>query len=126
MAVAGLMRWIGFTAGLVVSALDRQEQDNWCWAACASGISRSYDSLSAWTQCAVANATLARTTCCDQPAGCDQPWWVHRALERTGNLALRHANPLSEREVRRELRRRRPIVVRVQFPQTGHFVVIDG
>lgn len=57
---------------------------------------------------------------------CDEPWCVWIALDATGNLAGKKLGSVSWRTLKRELKRGHPVVVRVQFPVLGHFVVVDG
>eukprot|EP01133_Synstelium_polycarpum_P011098 gene11098-12931_t len=45
----------------------KQEQTNWCWAACATMISRYYGH-SAVTQCSCANLRLGQSSCCQIPS----------------------------------------------------------
>jgi Peptidase_C39 like family len=115
---------VGLIGRLLDFVLPRQEGDSWCWAACASGVSAYFDPSSTWTQCAVAGATLGKSDCCE--GGCDHPSYVYRALEATGNLAFRHEGPVSRDVLIAELKLGRPVVVRIQYPEVGHFVVIDG
>jgi hypothetical protein len=116
-------------AGLAGRMLDvevaRQRQELWCWAACATAVSTFYDWASPWTQCSVANATLAMNTCCQGDPACVQTANVYEALEHTGNLLSRLAKPIARRRLVRQLRSGRPVVVRVQL-ELGHFLVIDG
>jgi peptidase C39-like protein len=123
------LRERAISVGLIGRVLDfvlpRQEGESWCWAACATGVSTYFDPSNGWTQCSVAEAALSRSDCCDQGA-CDHPSHVYRALEATGNLALRHEGPVSREVLIAELKLGRPVVVRIQYPDVGHFVVIDG
>jgi hypothetical protein len=125
MTLRGVARRIGIVGRSLDVAVPRQTTKRWCWAACASAISTFYDADSNWTQCAVANATLDRTDCCNSASACSQLSKVRIALAITGNLASRE-QALGQRALRAELGRGHPIVARIQFPKTGHFVVIDG
>jgi hypothetical protein len=117
---------IGRLGGTLDFKLPRQEGESWCWAACASAVSVYFDPTSVWTQCAVAGATLETPECCGNPTACDHPSYVYRALEATGNFAARFAGPISRDLVIQELKGGRPVVARIQYPDIGHFVVIDG
>lgn len=116
---------VGLIGRMLDFVLSRQERESWCWAACAGGVSAYYDSSSQWTQCRVAGATLEQADCCEAGA-CDRPCYVHRALEATGNLARRFEGQISRKLLIAELRQGRPVVIRIQYPELGHFVVIDG
>lgn len=116
---------IGLIGRMLDFVLPRQERDSWCWAACAHSVSAYFDPSSEWTQCSVAGATLGRADCCDAGA-CDWPSYVYRALEATGNLAFRCHGPVGRNALIAELKLGRPVVVRIEYPNTGHFVVIDG
>lgn len=52
----------------------KQEQSNWCWAACAEMVLRYYDG-SAVRQCEFANELFDRTECCLEPSSpaCNRP-----------------------------------------------------
>ncbi|WP_028060371.1 C39 family peptidase [Candidatus Solirubrobacter pratensis] len=116
-------------AGLAGRMLDvdvaRQRRELWCWAACATAVSKFYDPASAWTQCGVANATLAMTTCCQGDPDCVRTANVYDALMHTANLGDRLAAPVRRRRLVRELNGGRPVVVRVKL-ELGHFLVVDG
>lgn len=105
--------------------LQRQERRYWCWAACAVSVARFYDQGGDWRQCAVASETTGRADCCESGA-CNFPHYVHRALETTGNLGERLPEPTELEELVEELKRGRPVVVRIAYPSSGHFVVVDG
>jgi len=121
----------GLLRVLLDFAIPQQERDNWCWAACASGVARFYDDTTAWTQCGIANAVLGRSDCCVDGGQCDEAAAVYKALNATGNLAWKLDRPATRDELLRELGQGRPIVARIQWPHRegypeGHFVVIDG
>jgi hypothetical protein len=123
-----------------------QEENNWCWAAVAVGVSRHYATLnggsSTWTQCGLAtdelHAELTQlglpTGCCPSKSnpGCDRAWYLHTPLTRVGHYhGYRAGAPDFRTEVMTEIDARRPIAVRVEWPNSGtpplaHFVVISG
>lgn len=105
--------------------LPSQEQDSWCWAACASAVARYFDPASGWAQCRVAEATLGVGSCCQVPIPCDRTAWVLHALEATGNFAARHVGPVAWDALIGELEAGRPVVARIRN-DVSHFVVIDG
>jgi hypothetical protein len=110
-------------------ALERQLHSQWCWAACSTGVSHFFAPASAWTQCKVVTAELGMNTCCQEPAPkrCDRPWYLERALRRTGNLAdwKRGTVPLSA--IRTQIDAGRPVGARIAWAGGGaHFVMISG
>ncbi len=106
--------------------MEKQSMSFWCWAASAKSISKFYDVHSGWTQCGVAATTLNNTGCCQAPAPCNKQWYLHEALQTTGNF-IRYSHPLSFDEVKRELSADRVVACRVGWSDgSGHFVVIHG
>jgi hypothetical protein len=104
-------------------------QSQWCWAACSTSVSHFYDAGSGCTQCRVVNAELAQTACCqDGSTGhCNQPWYLDRALTRTGNLASRAAGTAPLSTIRSQLDAGRPVGARIGWAGGGgHFVMISG
>ena len=47
----------------------KQEQRNWCWAACAEMVQFYYDGT-VTEQCKLANELFCQTECCSQPSSC--------------------------------------------------------
>lgn len=45
-----------------------QDENNWCWAACAAMLK-----MGTMMQCDIADAALGRTSCCTSPSPCDVP-----------------------------------------------------
>ena len=109
--------------------IQQQVQTEWCWSAVATSISHFYNASSAWTQCSLANAELGQTTCCQNgsSSACNQPWYLERALQRTGNLQNWTGAPASYAAVQQEIGDSRPLGVRIGWSGGGgHFVVLDG
>jgi hypothetical protein len=109
--------------------IQHQLQKYWCWAACSSSTSVFFDGSSSWTQCRIANAELSQSTCCSDGGSdaCNQPWYVDRALTRTGNLAGRCVGQATWEKVRDEIDAGRPVCARVGWREGGgHFVLITG
>ena len=110
---------------------DPQQQTNWCWAAVAEFISKSFDTRSNWTQCQIAEKVLHNTTrCCAQqvPQRCNQPEMLELALRVTGNLAApRITSYPTFRSLLGETKtNRRPVCARIQWAGGGgHFIVIS-
>lgn len=110
-------------------ALQDQLQSNWCWAACTCSTSAFFDPASRWGQCVLVNAELGRNTCCAQggSAECNVPWYLDRALQRTGNLGSRVSGPETWETVRREIDAGRPVGARIGWAGGGgHFVLLTG
>jgi hypothetical protein len=110
-------------------SVQAQLQSQWCWAACSTSVSHFYDAGSGWSQCTVVNAELAQTSCCQDGATghCNRPWYLDRALARTGNLAGRTAGTAPLSRIRSQLNAGRPVGARIGWAGCGgHFVMISG
>lgn len=106
-----------------------QQQTLWCWAAVADSISHFYDPGSAWTQCTIANAELAQTTCCANGATavCNKAWYLHNALTRVGCLQSMTSGTLTFAAVRSLINADTPPCARQGWNGGGgHFVAIVG
>jgi hypothetical protein len=121
-------------AGLLIQSkqltftMQAQTQSNWCWAATSTSVSRYYWSGSGWTQCTVANAELGLAGCCTDPVpgSCNVPWFLDRALNRTGNF-VSITGPQTFAEVRDEIDAGRPVGARIGWSGGGgHFMCIYG
>lgn len=109
--------------------MQTQTQAEWCWAAVSTSVSRFYDSGSAWTQCEVVEAELSKDTCCQDggTSDCNRPWYLDRALRRTGNLRAANSGTLSYSDLNGEIKDGRPLGCRIRWPDdSGHFVVVHG
>lgn len=112
--------------------IDKQEQDEWCWSAVATGIDYFYDQNSPWTQCRVAAAQKGAGKCCNSPKSstCDRPWFLERALctvHRLGNGPV--PGQLSFEQLTALIQAEDPHPVCAQFSWEGegsHFVAIKG
>lgn len=105
--------------------MQKQVEDFWCWAATATSVSVFYNSASPWTQCLVAEASLGGN-CCMAPEPCNKPWYLNKALEKTGNF-VNIVQPMSFGDVESELNTSRVIGCRIGWEDKGgHFVVIYG
>lgn len=110
--------------------MQAQTQSNWCWAATATSVSHFYWwFLNRWTQCRVANAELGFNNCCNSsvPSACNVPWYLDRALTRTGNFVSISAGPASFTTVCAEIDAGRPVGARIGWSGGGgHFMVVCG
>jgi len=110
-------------------SMQQQEQDNWCWAACAASTALYYDSSSSWTQCAVANGELGFSNCCDDPVppACDVYGYLDQALIVVGHFSTMHSSQAPETAVYTEVDADRPRGIRVAWSGGGaHFVICTG
>ena len=110
-------------------AMQRQQQDNWCWAAVAVSVSDFYIPPSPWTQCRIADAELDQAICCHDgaSAACNQWWYLNRALDRTTHLVNWDEGMISLKAITHEIDNGRPVGVRVEWAGGGgHFVVVAG
>jgi len=111
-------------SGLTV---EHQQQTQWCWAAVSNSVSHFYDAGSTWTQCTIVNAELGQTTCCTNgsTAGCNQPWYLDRALTRVGCLLSMASGTLSFATVKSLINSGRPPCARQGWSGGGgHFMAI--
>ena len=111
----------------------KQEQPNWCWAACAEMVLRYYD-RPAIRQCDFANELFDRTECCAEPSSpdCDRPCEM---LDISNLYSSKHIhNKLVDRAVpfsklQSEIDANRPVEV-VYFwrdwGEPGHSVIVHG
>jgi len=77
----------------------------------------------------MANQELGQTTCCQSgsTAQCDQPWYLDRALNRTGNLNKVSWGAASFAQVVAEIKQNRALGVRIGWAGGGgHFVTVTG
>lgn len=110
-------------------SVQHQLQTNWCWAACASSASGLFDPATTWGQCAVVNAELGQSTCCQDGStgSCNIPWYLDRALGRTGNYRSKSTGAVPLSKVRAEIDAGRPVGARIGWRGGGgHFVMLTG
>lgn len=107
--------------------LSPQTLSEWCWTAVGTGIAHFYDEMSAWTQCRLASDVLGIPTCCTAPIMCNSQAPLEHALSAVGHL---QADPVESSipftDLCREIDLGRPVACGIQYPTTGHFVVVDG
>jgi hypothetical protein len=111
-------------SGLTV---EHQQQTQWCWAAVSNSVSHFYDAGSTWSQCTIVNAELGQTTCCTNgsTAGCNQPWYLDKALTRVGCLLSMASGTLSFATVKSLINSGRPPWARQGWSGGGgHFMAI--
>ena len=95
----------------------------------STSVSHFYDPASPWAQCEVVNAELGQTTCCQNgsSSACNQPWYLDKALTRTGNLASFSGGVDPMSSVESQVNGRRVVGARIGWSGGGgHFVILDG
>ncbi len=110
-------------------SMQAQLQTQWCWSAVATSTSLFYNAGSTWTQCALVNAELAQTTCCSNgsSAACNIPWYLDRALSRTGNLSSWANGASTFATVQSQINSGRAHGARIGWSGGGgHFVMVTG
>lgn len=102
----------------------RQEQDNWCWAACGEMIIRGMG-FGQIRQCDMASAR-AGAACCQTPdsAECDQGAWPEVEYIKHGVDLDGRSGSLSRPDVRGELDRGRPVEVYFAWDNGGAHVAL--
>ena len=111
----------------------KQEQSNWCWAACAEMVFRYYDGAAA-RQCEFANELFGRTECCSKPSSpdCNKPC---RKEDVSKLYSSKHicstfvGSVVSFSKLQSEIDADRPVEVAYFWGdkgETGHLVVVRG
>ncbi len=102
----------------------RQEQDNWCWAACGEMIIRGMG-FGEIRQCDMASAR-AGAACCQTPASsvCDQGAWPEVEYVKHGVDLDLQSGSLSRTDVRSELDDGRPVEVYSAWNAGGAHVAL--
>jgi hypothetical protein len=109
--------------------LQHQLQTNWCWAAVATSAAGFFDRATTWGQCTLVNAELGQAGCCNDGSSgaCNVPWYLDRALDRTGNLKSKSSGTVPWTKIRTEIDAGRPVGARIGWRGGGgHFVVLTG
>jgi hypothetical protein len=106
-----------------------QPQTQWCWAAVSTSVNLYYHPASGQTQCAVANAALGQSTCCQDgsTSQCNQPWFLDQALQIVGSLNAWSPGKAAFANVKKEIDNCRPLCLRIGWNGGGgHFVAVYG
>lgn len=111
--------------------LREQSQDYWCWAAVASSVRNFFEPSNTLSQCQVATQTLNEYespghACCSDPAPCNLPYFLDRALTITGHFNRTHPAPLSWEEVKEQIDLDLPLCAYLEASSSAHYVVISG
>ncbi|MGL4861145.1 MAG: papain-like cysteine protease family protein [Enterobacteriaceae bacterium] len=106
--------------------MQKQSQTNWCWAAVATSVGNFYGT-GLWTQCAVANDQLKRTTCCSQPGPCNVYGYLDAALRTTRSFSSMRSGSLAMSSINSQINQGRPVGLRCAWNGGGaHFLAIYG
>ena len=113
----------------LVFQMQHQQQTNWCWAGVSTSVSKYYNRASGWTQCTVVNSALGQTTCCQSGGSsqCNQPWYLDRALQITGNYTSMQAGSIPAAQLQGQSNGMHPTGIRIGWSGGGgHFIVGSG
>jgi hypothetical protein len=119
----------GGASGGLAFRMEKQQQDNWCWAATTASIANFYHPGSGWSQCLLANQEFGQTTCCANGGTpqCNKGGYPDSALRRTGHLDRMASGAASYSEIAQQVGARRPLGVVIYWDGGGgHFVVAAG
>jgi len=109
--------------------MQKQAQDNWCWAAVSVSVAAFYSPASTWTQPDLVSHGLKNPACAtdgSSPA-CDISWALDKALGLTKHLHTWNNGVAPVHTLRSELGAKRPIGCRIEWNGGGaHFVAITG
>src|SRR6266404_5537026 len=109
----------------------RQEQDQWCWAACAQMVATFLGNTTV-KQCELANFLHGQTNCCQQPGSlaCNQPApyaGIGQVYAELNVACISEPRPENAQVILRELSAGRPVEIGfLWFGGGGHVVVIRG
>lgn len=111
----------------VLYPVERQDKDNWCWAA-VSDFAAKYLTLLGKGQCNIATACLplacgngCSATCCDVPHE------LSNAMAKTGHPVKWSESISTELAIKKDIDANKMVGVRIEWPdKTGHFVAICG
>ena len=111
----------------------KQEQLNWCWAACAEMVLRYYGDTTT-QQCEFANELFCQTECCSKPSSCccNKPCWEEDVskLYSSNHIYSKFIKkniPFSK--LKSEIDANRPIEVAYSWRdrgETGHLAIVRG
>lgn len=108
-------------------SVEHQEEDYWCWAACAASVGNYYHGAGAYTQCGIVNACQNKTTCCTNPSDCNQHGDLDKALTAANSYERRVDNSVSFSTLQEQIDIGQPVGIRVEWPLFGgHFLMISG
>src|SRR5262245_36707139 len=109
----------------------RQEQNEWCWAACTQMVA-AYMGKGNIKQCELANFLHGQSDCCQHPGSvnCNQPCPLEDIVPvyaHVGISGIGDGHPESLAVMLRELKAKRPVEVGfLWFGGGGHVVIVRG
>lgn len=106
--------------------IQRQQQSNWCWAACSVSVRRFYRSASTLTQCQLVDRERGRNDCCTagRSAACNRPNRTAHVLQRLGHLRSLAESSVPYYMLRDESAAGRPTFLRIQWSGGGRHAVL--
>lgn len=106
--------------------MQRQSEDNWCWAAISASINDYFGGDPAWSQCRVAGACLV-LDCCANPGPCDAPHNLEHPLAAVGHLYRHGYGILTFDEIASAIDMHMIVCCHISWSGGGgHFVAIIG
>jgi hypothetical protein len=111
--------------------VEKQKEDEWCWAAVSSSIDHYFNRASTVTQCSVAQKVLPPQVppvdCCANSDSCNTGAALEDALSQVGRFNQMIEGYISFNDVYAQLSANLPIGARIRWYQGGaHFVVITS
>jgi len=110
----------------------KQEQSQWCWAACMQMGLRFFDPTDPTTQCKLANDAFELTGCCDSPSSslCNNPLPIFRVasewLKRRAQALFKNSS-VESAGLRFEIDNQRPVEAGLKWNNGGgHAILIVG
>ncbi len=114
----------------------KQEQSNWCWAACAEMILHYYGGTTGTTiqQCEFADELFGRTECCSEPSSlaCNRPCEIRDVSDLYSSQDIHSElvnNPVPFSTLQSEIGDGRPVEVAYFWGDNGgpgHLVIVRG
>lgn len=116
----------------VETPIEIQWGDRWCWASVGAGLKAVETNTPAQPQCNVAIAHLHHQDCCQNgqgakpPQHCDVEAALNEVLDDLSVSSSNASGTIPLPTIRSEIDGKRPVACAIQFPNSYHFVVIDG
>lgn len=113
-------------------SIEKQEQENWCWASVAKAVRDWFGNSDPLSQCEIASLFLDQDCCGDMAKTevCDRQIALEEVLQRFGMLD-KSRGPQTFKKAKRHFKRSggAPICLRIQWRQSareGHFLLATG
>jgi len=109
-------------------AQERQQQDQWCWAAVAVSVSAFLHPPQQFGQCGVVQKVANLNGCCAAPSSCNVTGSLRNALAFTGNLVQEPSGMVDLPFIQGQIRDAgRPVGIRIaRDDNTAHVMAIVG